>query len=839
MKIRKIMAIGTVSALVGTMCFSTGIASPVTLTPAGGQVISRKAALDNHFHAYAGGTKSSSSTLYRGGGKLFAYVDVEGDELTGVTYSWTVYQSREDYKKGNGEETGFTGRTMYFDYFPYNYEVLTCDVSDGYGNSQKVVFYLASKYFKKVDSPNLTIKVGESLELLPILQDYQEDGHSPAAWSVFNQNYYSNEPGKSAPVSGDYTLNAVKPGMELVTVNALERDQETGEYHTVSWLDLMVQVQFKDVTKSSDYWYAPVYWGTNNGIVGGYNDGTFKPANDCNRAQMVTFMWRMAGCPEPATKENPFKDVTDKKAYYYKAMLWGVENGIVGGYKLKDGTHEFRPGGQCTRQQAVTFLWRFAGKPEPSDSESVFTDVKDKSAYFYKAVLWASENGITGGYSDRTFKPTGNCVRKQMVSFLYRYSLYQDNLVTVIGDWWTDPDAEPYSELELAKKEYREQRMAELDYRVVRKSVASWGEFSDGLLGHDIAADDYHADIYVLDQNFVADALKGGMLYDLATLENLNLNDAKWNQTTVQVMSQGDHVYGVSFGDSEPRLGVFFNKRVLKEAGYSEDYIYDLQQSGDWTWDTFSDICAACTRDMNNDGEPDIYAMASGPSDYFQAVVASDGVDWISVDETTGHFVNNTTSDEWVNAMNWGLEMVRNYEMPEPGNADWDWYNYAFIGGHVAMTIGDEYKADIWNANGMYDEWGFVMFPKGPHMDHYVQVVRENVFVIPSSYSREQAEAAAFVLDEYADPLPEGYYSGDETWADNYYPVFRDTRAVDETLAMMRKPENQVVNYATVLGVDMGELIFNPYYGECTPAEASEAYVLKLNELLEEINKKF
>ncbi|MBO4460417.1 MAG: S-layer homology domain-containing protein [Clostridiales bacterium] len=174
---------------------------------------------------------------------------------------------------------------------------------------------------------------------------------------------------------------------------------------------------FKDVIDESDFWFTPAYWGANNGIVMGYNDGTFGPEKQCTRAQMVTFIWRLAGKPEPSSDENPFSDIKSSD-YFYKACLWGNENEIVMGYN--DGT--FRPSNKCLRNQAVTFLWRFAGKPEPSTEESPFKDIKE-SDYFYKAVLWGAEMKIVAGYpSEGKFKPKGECLRRQMVTFLYKFA---------------------------------------------------------------------------------------------------------------------------------------------------------------------------------------------------------------------------------------------------------------------------------------------------------------------------------------------------------------------------------------------------------------------------------
>jgi membrane-associated PAP2 superfamily phosphatase len=180
-----------------------------------------------------------------------------------------------------------------------------------------------------------------------------------------------------------------------------------------------VQILYKDVTNTSEFWYAPTYYLTDKNVVKGYaNQTEFRPANVCTRAQMVTFIWRLMGEPAPKAKTCKFNDVKETD-YFYKACIWGNENHIVEGYK--DGS--FGPQITCARKHAVTFLWRLAGKPEPKTKENKFSDVKTKD-YYYKATLWASETKILAGYDDGTFRPEGDCLRRQMVTFLYKYDKF-------------------------------------------------------------------------------------------------------------------------------------------------------------------------------------------------------------------------------------------------------------------------------------------------------------------------------------------------------------------------------------------------------------------------------
>ena len=170
---------------------------------------------------------------------------------------------------------------------------------------------------------------------------------------------------------------------------------------------------FVDVPADA-YYTAPVLWAVEHAITAGTDKTHFSPNDTCTRAQVVTFLWRAAGNPEPQTGNNPFKDVKPSD-YFYKPVLWAVENKITAGTSATT----FSPNDGCTRGQVVTFLWRSAGNPAPGSSKNPFTDVKS-DAYFYDPVLWAVEHKITAGTSDTTFSPNDTCTRAQIVTFLYR-----------------------------------------------------------------------------------------------------------------------------------------------------------------------------------------------------------------------------------------------------------------------------------------------------------------------------------------------------------------------------------------------------------------------------------
>ncbi|MBR2013048.1 MAG: S-layer homology domain-containing protein, partial [Clostridia bacterium] len=170
---------------------------------------------------------------------------------------------------------------------------------------------------------------------------------------------------------------------------------------------------FEDV--SADAYYADaVVWAAKNKVTTGVEEGVFAPEAMCTRAQVVTFLWRAAGSPKASAEtEVSFTDI-EEISYYYDAVVWAVENGITNGVSAT----EFAPDAICTRAQVATFLWRAAGEPKV-EAEMPFDDVEE-GAYYYDAVLWAMENGITNGVSATAFAPEADCTRAQAVTLVYR-----------------------------------------------------------------------------------------------------------------------------------------------------------------------------------------------------------------------------------------------------------------------------------------------------------------------------------------------------------------------------------------------------------------------------------
>ena len=220
----------------------------------------------------------------------------------------------------------------------------------------------------------------------------------PFEWSMKGllRAYYIDENGNKSAIDVTY-----KNGVATLVLNHFST-------YVVEAVDAL---SFTDVSVK-EYYFDAIAWAVKNAITEGVNDTIFAPGASCTRAQMVTFLWRANGSPAPTVTELPFTDVA-VDAYYAKAVLWAVENGITTG--TSDTT--FDPDGVVTRAEAVTFLWRAAGNPAADGK--LFADV-ESTKYYAEAVRWAVANGVTKGVSNTSFAPGSACTRAQIVTFLYR-----------------------------------------------------------------------------------------------------------------------------------------------------------------------------------------------------------------------------------------------------------------------------------------------------------------------------------------------------------------------------------------------------------------------------------
>lgn len=409
----------------------------------------------------------------------------------------------------------------------------------------------------------------------------------------------------------------------------------------------------------------------------------------------------------------------------------------------------------------------------------------------------------------------------------------------VIADWYTSANtlAERTDEFGKKQNEYWQSIQDQYNFTITRDAVVSYTDAKTDYV-NGVMANNPKYDIYCLYQEFVSEPLMKGLMYDLSTLPEFDFSEEKWNPTVKELMSIGDGIWGMST-ESEPRGGIFYNKRLFKEAGIPEDEPYELQASGEWTWDKFEEYCKKLTKDTDGDGKTDQYAMASFSKYYLPMCAANNNATFISRDEE-GKYVNGITTTEFKDAMNWGVDLIKKgYIQPKPSeSAAWDWYKAAFRDGEAAMQTAEVYEISAFA--DMEDDWGFVMFPYNQDNPDATNKTtpNDNIFVIPSCFDVERAEKTAFAFDLYTEPV-EGY-TPEEQILEQYYPQFRDDRAVDETISMMIDTEHKQTSYLPMVSeIDYGDFCYGVYAMASTPAKKIEELSTKWDSKIEKVNANY
>ncbi len=394
-------------------------------------------------------------------------------------------------------------------------------------------------------------------------------------------------------------------------------------------------------------------------------------------------------------------------------------------------------------------------------------------------------------------------------------------LVVTLATWADKFEPEvKMSAYEEALWEHRNEMMEKHNFVFEERALAPWNGMLE-LMSTTTLADEPAAEIFRFHSNFNLAALKSGLCYDLSTLDSIDPDDpVKWNTSLAQVMSVGDSRYGVG-EKGRPKQMIFFNKRLFEEAGLEPDLLYDLQASGDWTWDTFMELSEKLTRDTDNDGVNDTYALVMNPSAFAEAAITSNDSALIYVDEADGLYKHGLDDPNVVEALQWAADYwLTDYDLAP---AHWNGHIEEFYGGNSAMYLGGEWESTIMTQDKMTDDWGLVFFPKGPNATEYFAEYGDPSWVIPASYSKEEAEDIAFALDLWYGPVP-GYDNPDD-WKTVLYPLYRDERAIDETVAQAREAEHSKVDLGIAISgeVNLGLVSADVYWNRATVVESLEA----------------
>ncbi|MCQ2575479.1 MAG: hypothetical protein MJ162_01970 [Treponema sp.] len=412
-----------------------------------------------------------------------------------------------------------------------------------------------------------------------------------------------------------------------------------------------------------------------------------------------------------------------------------------------------------------------------------------------------------------------------------------DGMHVDLVDWWAGEDweARPVaSKQEEDERAYHNWLRSTYNFSFTQKQIAGWDSHPQAVSNFCITGGKQNY-VFTIDGRSAIIGIRAGLFYDLSKLTCIDWSNPKWASGTEKMLNKGKSFYFMRPLQPEPRGGMFFNKRLLEEAGINPDEPYDLQAAGKWTWENFEKLVAKCTYDIDNDGINDAWGMANSSTEFLPLAAISNGTPMIGFEN--GKFVNNMGTEAVLEAATWAAHMATTYEMPQPEGSEWNWMYPAFIEGKVAFIADQEYHAQ---SNGtfsdMADDWGFVCFPKGPRSDgKYRTLHNDNMYVIPGCYDDERAEKIAKIFDLWTDKVP-GYDSPD-AWKEGFYPMFRDARAVDETLQyMLNTPSPRYDTFVPDINY-MGSFIWTVYPGYTTPQQAYEDTKNEFQGLLDDANR--
>ena len=418
-----------------------------------------------------------------------------------------------------------------------------------------------------------------------------------------------------------------------------------------------------------------------------------------------------------------------------------------------------------------------------------------------------------------------------------------------IGLWWRyyDTNANPPSnqwvgsEWQEKQLDYRKRLLRQYNFTMSEKNIASWKEMPQ-LAATSIMAGKPAATIFALQPDWALALYRQNLLYPVGSSKAVNWASTtpfEWNKAVTKAFTfkngrtQDAYAFCDEIGGSEHSACVFFNKRLFREAGLDPNLLYDLQKAGTWTWDKFMEIAKKLTRDTNNDGITDIYAMTCDlSSEILDALVSSNGAMYVDRDKN-GMLVNASNRPEFLEAVRFYMQLrdAKVMKPKPPGdNTPWNWFIPEFNDGKVAMRIDQQYLATN-DLRTMKDDWGMVLPPKGPRAKNYVVFTDENVRVIPAKgYTKEQIDAIIWAYQAWVTPP-------DYDWKKEIYPKYRDRRAVDETFAIIRDQKYWQWKYHLhVPGLQRGGIAWEIWWHDGEPAQLVEKVQNSWNALIDDAN---
>ena len=392
----------------------------------------------------------------------------------------------------------------------------------------------------------------------------------------------------------------------------------------------------------------------------------------------------------------------------------------------------------------------------------------------------------------------------------------------VIRDWFTSPERkEAQSDYEEAQYAYQDWIQETYNFKIHGETIGDWGSVAQDFVDYATSGGDNNNYVFTIPQGFsttIFSAVNNGLVYDLSTLDCLDFSEQKFANGVHKLFTIDGGIYAMRAGWVEPRTGLYFNKKILSDAGVDPDSIYDMQANDTWTWEAFENILQQVQQDTDNDGTIDIWGLGLNEGVMVTAAVFSNGGKYVGVD-ADGNYTYEFESQNTLDALEWVRDMFNKYDWNGPvddeGNAAaWDYYQNQFKTGGCAFCCDQQYCATPGNLfYETEDEIGFVMFPKGPN-GSLTQCAEDNINVIPSCYDADTAWKIAFAYSLYNEFVP-GYEDLNpyiNTTATGNF----DERAYMETVPKMSQ-HYELEYQALIPNLDMGAPFTWKFYPDMAP----------------------
>jgi len=471
---------------------------------------------------------------------------------------------------------------------------------------------------------------------------------------------------------------------------------------------------------------------------------------------------------------------------------------------------------------------------EPGGGNSSVNDVKDSSST-------TSDSGEASGSAENSASGSEQNGQEDLGAYTIRTDsngnkIDLGGIHIIVRDWSTDPNAvsEDTSAFAEAQRAYQEWVQETYNFTIEQKAISTYESVPEDYANYVTEGGDDNYYIFSIRKGAEAQsAMKNGLMYDLSTLDCFDFSEDKWHHGVTEMFSVGDKIYGMRLNGGLGGRGVYFNKRILRDAGIDPDDLYKWQDAGEWTWDKYEEICAKVQKDIDNDGVADVYGMAGRNTTWYEIITHTNNGNFISKDEK-GNLVNALDSSETMEALNWALDIFEKYDahLSYPEDAAWDYFVTAYKEGKGCFFPGELWRAkDLMDS--MEDELGFVCFPKGPKADDYVNPVADDPCVIPACYDAEKAWKIAFAYNAWSEPVPE--FEDYASWRVDGYNTFDDTQSVDSTVSILMSHPKTI--YDIVVGdIKLADDIFYKMSKENTPAQIAEAVRSQWQAKLDAVN---